>query len=88
MYCTKMYLHEHNPTGVTLYPDSLGGSEEGEGSELRHITKEYIRKMVRTLSVNYPVLRQNKRVLFNTFVKDHCLKSHHCTLIQEARRDR
>ena len=38
--------------------------------------KEYIRKMERTLSVNYPVLRQNKRVLLNTFVKNHCLKSH------------
>ena len=38
--------------------------------------------------MNYPVLRQNKRVLLNTFVKNHCLKSHHCTLIQEARRDR
>ena len=38
--------------------------------------------------MNYPVLRQNKRVLLNTFVKKHCLKSHHCTIIREARRDR
>ena len=29
----------------------------------RNIFKEYIRRMERTLSVNYPVLRQNKRVL-------------------------
>ena len=50
--------------------------------------KEDIRRMERTLSMNYPVLRQNKRVLLNTFVKKHCLKSHHCTLIREARRDR
>ena len=36
---------------------------------------EDIRQMERTLSVNYPVLRQNiKRVLFNTFEKHHGLK--------------
>ena len=28
------------------------------------------------------------RVLLSTFVKKHCLKSHQCTLTQEARRDR
>ena len=50
------------------------------------LDKEYIRKMERTPSVNYPILRQNKRVLLNTFVKNHCLKSHQCTLIREARR--
>ena len=44
--------------------------------------------MERTLSVNYPELRQNKRVLLNTFVKNHCLKSRQRTLIREARRDR
>ena len=42
--------------------------------------KEDIRRMERTLSMNYPVIRQNKRVLLNTFVKNHCLKSPHCTL--------
>ena len=36
-------------------------------------TKEDIRRMERTLSVNYPVLRQNKRVLYYTFVKNHWL---------------
>ena len=41
-----------------------------------------------TLSVNYPVLRQNKRVLLNTFVKKHGRKIQHCTLLREARRDR
>ena len=41
--------------------------------------------MERTLSVNYPVLRQNKRVLLNTFVKTTV--SHQCTLIREARKD-
>ena len=51
-------------------------------------TKEDIRRMERTLSVNYPVLRQNNRVLLNTFAKNLCLKSQQCTLIQEARRDR
>ena len=29
--------------------------------------------MERTLSVNYPVLRQNKRVLLYTFLKNHSL---------------
>ena len=29
--------------------------------------------MERTLSMNYPVLRQNKRVLLYTFVKNHSL---------------
>ena len=43
--------------------------------------------MERTLSVNYPVLRQNRRVLLNTFGK-HGRKIQHCTSIQEARRDR
>ena len=33
--------------------------------------KEDIRRMERTLSMNYPVLRQNKRVLLYTFVKKH-----------------
>ena len=33
----------------------------------------YIRRMERTLSMNYPVLRQNKRVLLYTFVKNHSL---------------
>ena len=36
-------------------------------------TKEDIRRMERTLSMNYPVVRQNKRVLLNTFVKNHSL---------------
>ena len=40
------------------------------------------------LSVNYPVLRQNKRVLLNTFRKHHGRKIQHCTSIQEARMDR
>ena len=39
--------------------------------------KEDIRRMERTLIVNFPVRRQNKR-----------LKSHQCTLIRETRRDR
>ena len=44
--------------------------------------------MERTLSVNYPVLRQNKGVLLNTFEKHHGRrKIQHCTSIQEARRD-
>ena len=43
--------------------------------------------MERTLSVNYPVLRQNKRVLLNMFGKHHGRKIQHCTSIQEARRD-
>ena len=51
-------------------------------------SKEDIRKMERTLSVNYPVLRQNNRVLLNTIVKNLCLKSHQCTFIRETRRDR
>ena len=58
-----------------------GSIRKGSG-----IYKEDIRRMERTLSVNYPVLRQ--RVLLNTFVKNHCLKSYKCTLIREARRDR
>ena len=44
--------------------------------------------MKRTLSVNYPVLRQNKDVLINTFEKHHGQKIQHCTSIREARRDR
>ena len=36
-------------------------------------TKEDIRRMERTLSMNYPVLRQNKRVLLYTFVKNRSL---------------
>ena len=35
--------------------------------------KEDIRRMERTHSMNYPVLRQNKRVLLYTFVKNHSL---------------
>ena len=35
--------------------------------------KEDIRRMERTLSMNYPVLRQNKGVLLYTFVKNHSL---------------
>ena len=50
--------------------------------------KEDIRQKERTLSVNYPVLRQNKRELLNTFGKHHNRKIQHCTSIQEARRDR
>ena len=37
------------------------------------LLKEDIRRMERTLSMNYPVLRQNKRVLLYTFVKNHSL---------------
>ena len=36
-------------------------------------SNEDIRRMERTLSVNYPVLRKNKRVLLHTFVKNPCL---------------
>ena len=43
--------------------------------------------MERTLGLNYPVLRQNKGVLLNTFEKHHGRKIQHCTLIREARRD-
>ena len=35
--------------------------------------KEYIRRMEWTLSMNYPVLKQNKRVLLYTFVINHSL---------------
>ena len=40
--------------------------------------KEDIRQMERTLSANYPVLRQIKGVLLKQ----------HCTLMRKARRDR
>ena len=52
------------------------------GTQLPHIfnvctlcckVKKDIRRMERTLSMNYPVLRQNKRVLLYTFVKNHSL---------------
>ena len=36
--------------------------------------------MERTLSVNYPVLRQNKGVLLNTFVKNHSHYIHFCKI--------
>ena len=44
--------------------------------------------MERTHSVNYPVQRQNKGVLLNTFKKHHGRTIQHCTSIREARRDR
>ena len=44
--------------------------------------------MERTLSVNYPVLRQNKGALLNTIEKHHGRKIQHCTSNREARRDR
>ena len=50
--------------------------------------KEDIRRMERTLSVNYPVLRQTKCVLLNTFVKNYCLKSHQCTYERQEGIDR
>ena len=44
--------------------------------------------MERTLSVNYPVLRQIKGVLLNTFEEQHGRKIQDCTSIREARKDR
>ena len=35
--------------------------------------------MERTLSVKYPVLRQNKHVILNMFEKHHSRKIQHCT---------
>ena len=52
------------------------------------LLKEDTREMERTLSVNYPVLGQNKGVLLNTFEKHHGRKIQHYTSIREARRDR
>ena len=45
-------------------------------------------KMESSLSVKYPVLRQNKGELLNMFEKHHGQKIQHCTSIREARRDR
>ena len=51
-------------------------------------TLYFTRQMERTLSVNYPVLRQNKGELLNMFKKHHSLKIQHFTSIWKARRDR
>ena len=39
--------------------------------KLRALPKEDTRQMERTISVNNPVIRQNKGVLLDTFVKNH-----------------
>ena len=40
--------------------------------------------MEMTLSANYPVLKQDKGVLLNTFEKHHSQKIQHCTSMTEA----
>ena len=52
MICTEQY-------------DAL--TQAGRSRWISRLIKEDIRRMERTLSVNYPVLRQNKRVLLYTF---------------------
>ena len=63
--CVK-YLVEFGGVRVLLY--TLGGVTN----------KEDIRSMERTLSMNYPVLGQNKRVLLYMFVKNSKISL--CTL--------
>ena len=50
--------------------------------------EEDTRQMERTLSVNYPVLRQNMGVILNMLEKHHGQKIQYCTSIWHARRDR
>ena len=42
--------------------------------------------MERTVSMNYPVVRQNKHVILNTFIKHHGRKIQHCTLIKGSKK--
>ena len=61
---------------VRAYPGAVGSSwrQASKKTILSSVlANKYIRRMERTLSMNYPVLRQNKLVLLYTFVKNHSL---------------
>ena len=73
-FCCRFVNPFHNALSVYLkehrYLCSLVYVYTGQGC----ITlKKDKRRMERTLSMNYPVLRQNKRVLLYTFIKNHSL---------------